>query len=186
MRAAIERGVIGLGFAISTIGILVWNRQSLDHLAIALALICLCVDQGRMALIDLSNIRQITLSDGRVNQFLGVTLITITIELVGFYLAWQWLAAGTVVVLGSQLFFNTAAKIQLYPNSLEPIQPMGLKERSPVLMANTVALGLVSLWQAGLFCQLTSALLLLMVLTYLSLKYLPISQAATKDIGNNP
>ncbi|MEM1251046.1 MAG: hypothetical protein AAGI69_01340 [Cyanobacteria bacterium P01_H01_bin.21] len=185
MRAAL-RVSITVSFAIAAVGILVWNLQPVDRLVIALALALLCVDQGRMALVDLNDIRRVTLSDQRVKQFLRVTLIAIAVELIGFYLAWRWLAIGTTIVLGSQLFFNTAAKIQLYPDSSEPIRPMGLKERSPVLMLNIVALGLVTLWQRGLFSQVTSALVLVMVLIYLILKYVPISLESTRDMGENP
>ncbi len=186
MRAAVERGLIGVGFAIAAFGILGSNLQPLDSLGIALALTLLCVDQGRMALVDLSNIRQVTLDDTRVIQFYLVTVITIAIELTGFYLAWIQLGVGTAVVLISQLFFNTAAKIQLYPGSVEPIQAMGLKERSPVLIANTLALGLIALWQAGKFHQTTAALLIVMVLTYLAIKYLSTSTAVVADGGESP
>ncbi|MEO0396790.1 MAG: hypothetical protein ACFB14_11175 [Leptolyngbyaceae cyanobacterium] len=185
MRAALRVGIIA-AFAIATVGILIWNLQPVDGLAMALALALLCVDQGRMALVDLNDIRRVTLGDQRVRQFFIVTLIAIAVELIGFYFAWRWLAVGTALVLGSQLFFNIAAKIQLYPDSPEPIRPMGLKECGPMLTINTVALGLTTLWQRGLFSQVTSALLLVMVLTYLILKYFPTSLAITKDVGENP
>ena len=185
MRTALRVGITA-AFAIAAVGILIWNLQPVDRLAIALALASLCIDQGRMALVDLTNIRQVTLSDGRVRQFFIVTLIVIAVELIGFYLAWRWLAIGTALVLGSQLFFNTAAKIQLYPNSSEPIQPMRLKQRGPVLIANIIALGCVALWQASLLSQIASALLLVMLLTYLILKYFPTSLAITNDISKNP
>ena len=177
------RIVIGVLFAIATLGILSWNLQPLDRLGVAFALTLLCVDQGRMALVDLSNIRQVTLSDQRVRQFHIVTLITIALELTGFYLAWGWLGLGTALVLISQLFFNTAAKIQLYPSSVEQIQSCGLKDRSPVLIANTVALGLIALWQAGQFRQLAAALLLGMVIAYLAIKYLTTSAVTEGSEG---
>lgn len=185
MRAAVDFG-IGTLFAIATFGILSFNLEPLDSLCIALALTFLCVDQWRMALVDLNNICQVNQNDQRIKRFRLVTVLTISIELMGFYLAWIQLGAGTVLVLISQLFFNTAAKIQLYPDSVESIQPFGLKERSPVLIANTVALGLVTLWQADQFRSVTAALLLGMVVTYLAIKYLSTSTAAVADGGESP
>ncbi|ESA36000.1 hypothetical protein N836_09260 [Leptolyngbya sp. Heron Island J] len=185
MRAAVDRGIGGL-FAIAVIGILGWNFWPLDHLGIALALTFLCVDQGRMALVDLSHIRQVGLDDQRVSQFYQVTVIAIVLELVGFFLAWIKLGVGTALVLMSQIFFNTAAKIQLYPGSVDPIQPLEIKERSPVLIANTIALGLITLWQADKFRPVVALLLLGMVLTYLTIKYLSTNAAAVADGGESP
>ncbi len=179
MRAALDHPWVSILFAVAAVGVLGWNLQPLASLGVALALTLLCIDQGRMALVDLNNIRQVALGDPqvalkdpRVGQFRTVTLITITLELLGFYLAWVQLGFGTALVLASQLFFNTAAKVQLYPGSPEPVMPFGVKERSSVLMANTVALGLIALWQADLFRQITAALLLAMVVAYLAIKYL--------------
>lgn len=179
MQAAVRHSV-GILFAIAAVGVLGWNLH-LDHLWNGLALTLLCIDQGRMALVDLDNIRQVTLADQRVRQFHRVTLITIAIQLIGFYLAWIYLGFGTALVLISQLFFNTAAKIQLYPDRLDPIQSVGLHERSPVLLANAIALGLIALWQLGQFRQITAALLLVMVLGYLGIKYLATSPDTATD-----
>lgn len=169
MRAVVNFGISVL-FVIAAVGVLGCNLHPLDGFGIALALTLLCVDQGRMALVDLDNIRQIVL-DERVRQLWLITLITIVIELIGFYLAWLWLGWGTALVLLSQLFFNTTAKIQLYPGSLEPIKPFGLRNRIPVLIANTVALGLVVLWQADQIRSIAAGLLLAMVLVYIAFKY---------------
>ena len=166
-------------FGAATVGILALNWQPLDSLGVAIALALLCVDQGRMALVDLSNIRQVTLKDKSVRQFHRVTLMTIALEVVGFYLAWIQLGLGTALVLVSQLFFNTLAKIQLYPSSLEPIQPFGWQERSSVILANTVALGLIVVWQLGQFRPIAAALLFTMVIVYLVVKYLPSRSTST-------
>ncbi|MEM7796985.1 MAG: hypothetical protein AAF579_21360 [Cyanobacteria bacterium P01_C01_bin.118] len=139
---------------------------------IAIALILICIDQGRMAWIDLDNVHQISLADHRVMRFYSITLLTIVIELVGFYLVWQNLVLGMVIFLISQLFFNTAANIQLYPHSSEPIRLFPMQARWPVLLANGIALSLITLWQANHLRQLTSALWLGMVGIYLVVKYL--------------
>lgn len=188
MRIALD-GCLGILFAIAALGILGWHLQPLDGLGVALALTFLCIEQGRMALVDLNNIHQVTNdcpTDGRVRPFYRVTIITIALELIGFYLAWYQLGLGTGFVLLSQVFFNTAAKIQLYPGSLEPIQPMGVKERSPVLLIDALAFGVIALWQIGQFRQAMSALLLVMVLTYLAVKYLTTSTAAVANGGESP
>ena len=173
MRAAIGYTLYGL-FAIAAIGLVGWHLRPLDHLAIALALTLLCADQGRMALADLSNIAKVSqqLENGQATaRFSVITWITIVLELLGFYLAWLQLGLGTALVLSSQLFFNTAATVQLYPGCPEPVQAFGLQERYPVLIANTVALGLVAIWQAGYLRPIMAGLSLAMVLTYLAIKY---------------
>ena len=153
--------------------------QPAGSVAIALALLLVCIDQGRMAWVDLFNVYQVSLTDRRVVVFYAITLITIVIELIGFYLAWKYLALGMAVFLVSQLFFNTAANLQLYPGSHDPIRPFPLQTRWPVLLANGVALSLIALWQANQFRQLTSSLWLGMVVIYLAVKYL----AAGKDVA---
>lgn len=184
MRTALGPSILGGLFACAAVGLLVANLQPLNHLGVALALALLCVDQGRMALVDLDNIRQVTLEDERVRQFHRVTLITIVLELMGFYIAWPQLGIGTAMVFLSQLFFNTAAKIQLYPGSLDPIRPFELQERSSVLIANTVALGLIVIWQLGLLRLITAALLLVMTIVYLGVKYLPESYTNANVMAN--
>ncbi|MFG6096439.1 hypothetical protein SPB21_14360 [Leptothoe sp. ISB3NOV94-8A] len=154
---------------------------------IAVALILICIDQGRMAWVDLHNVYQVSLAERRVVIFYGVTLITVAMELIGFYLAWQHLVLGMVIFLMSQFFFNTAANIQLYPHSLEPIRPFPMQARWPVLIANGIALGLITLWQANYLRQLTSALWLGMVVIYLTVKYLMVTNtAAMADGGKSP
>ena len=147
-------------------------NQPAGSVAIALALLLVCIDQGRMAWVDLFNVYQISLADRRVAAFYAITLITIVIELIGFYLAWQYLALGMGVFLISQLFFNTAANLQLHPGSQDPIRPFPTQARWPVLLANGVALSLIALWQANQFRQLMSSLWLGMVVIYLAVKYL--------------
>ncbi|MEA5463381.1 hypothetical protein [Leptothoe sp. PORK10 BA2] len=152
---------------------------------VAIALILVCIDQGRMAWVDLDHVHQLSLADRRVVKFYSITLITIVIELVGFYLVWQNLALGMVIFLISQLFFNTTAQSQLYPQSPEPIRPFPFQARWPVLLANGIALGLITLWQANQMRQLTSTLWLAMVVIYLGVKYLVVNNpgAPSVDVG---
>lgn len=138
---------------------------------IAIALILVCIDQGRMAWVDLNNVHQLSLADRRIVRFYGITLVTIVIELVGFYGVWQNLGLGMVIFLISQLFFNTAAQSQLYPQSPDPIRPFPFQARWPVLLANAVALSLIILWHTDHWRQITSGLWLAMVVIYLGVKY---------------
>ena len=86
MRTTLSPLILGGLFVVAAVGVLAANWQSLDSLGIALTLALLCVDQRRMALVDLNNIRQVTLADERVRQFHRITLITISLELIGFLL----------------------------------------------------------------------------------------------------
>ncbi|MBT9317961.1 hypothetical protein [Leptothoe spongobia] len=151
---------------------------------IAIALILVCIDQGRMAWVDLDNVHQLSLTDPRVVRFYTITLGTIVIELVGFYLVWHNLVLGMVIFLISQLFFNTAVNVQLYPHSHEPIRPFPMPARWPVLLANVIALSLITLWQADHLRQLTSVLWLAMVVIYLGVKYLVATNTATTVDGS--
>ncbi|MBE9070407.1 hypothetical protein IQ260_27570 [Leptolyngbya cf. ectocarpi LEGE 11479] len=152
--------------------------------AIAIALILICIDQGRMTWVDLDNIYQVSLADHRVVRFYGITLSTIIIELIGFYLVWHHLALGMVIFIISQLFFNTAANVQLYPHSHAPIRPFPMQARWPVLLANGVALSLITLWQTNHLRQLTSSIWLGMVVIYLTVKYLMAADTDTDTMAD--
>lgn len=186
MRTAVGYTCLGGLFAIAAVGVLGQNFQPLSHFEIALALTLLCVDQGRMALVDFRNISQVSSQLGEINKievtrFSTITSITIIIELLGFYLAWSLLGLGTALVLISQLFFNTIAQVQLYPGHPDPVQPFGVQKRKPVLIANAIALVLVMVWQIGYLSHVVAGLLLVMVVTYLVSKYLTVYTTAMMD-----
>lgn len=162
-----------------------------DARAIALALLLLCLDQARMAGVDwleLAAVRsQLTATrsqtsdasepslspDARLDRFAWVTLSTIAIELIGFYVAWQWLGFGVIIVLLSQLWFHGLAGIQLHPGEPEPIHDCGLGMRSPVLMADTVGILLVIFWLQAVAPLSMAVTLLAMVGLYGCVKYWP-------------
>ena len=82
---------------------------------------------------------------------------------------------------------HPVAQIQLYPQSLEPIRPFPFHARWPVLLANGVALGLITLWHTHHGRQLTSGLWLAMVVIYLIAKYcLVTSTDAGASGGESP
>lgn len=186
----VARAIVGL-FWLAALGIawhyLLFPRANFTGSgSIAIALTLVCIDQGRMAWVDLDNVYQVSLADRRVAQFYGITLITVVIQLTGFYLVWQRLALGMVIFLISQLFFNVAAPVQLYPHSHEPIRPVSPWARWPILLANGIAIGLIGLWQAGQFRQLTATLWLAMVVIYLAVKYLALPPAAAISRDESP
>jgi hypothetical protein len=140
---------------------------------LALALILLLVDQTRMAVVDLRNIQVVRQqsTDPRLATFQRLVTVTIAVELVGFYLAAFWLGWGAIAVLLSQIGLNLAAQIELLPDADVPIRDCGISQRIPILIADCLACGLVTLWMGAIAPTWTSGGLLGMVLIYLSIKY---------------
>jgi hypothetical protein len=143
-----------------------------QHL-LALALGLQCLEQARMARVDLQQVAMVSrqCQDARLKQFHQLTVITIGLELVGFYAAIQWPGGGALLVLISQVFFNACAEIQLDPSATEVIRPWDVVQRWPVLAANGVGLGLVGLWMAGMGQLWVASGLLGLVLLYGLVKY---------------
>jgi hypothetical protein len=159
--------------AIIILAISVIINSDLSIRFLAMALLLLCLDQMRMAIVDLQNIAAIPASkkDDRLDWFRGVTLATIVVELFGFYLAGWHLGVGAIVVLLSQIGFNLFAKIQLEPQSDSPIIVWTWRDRWVVLVADIVGVGLISFWLAKIAILGMSIGLLGMVLTYVVIKY---------------
>jgi hypothetical protein len=159
----------GLGLAVQGVLATDWASRLLS-----LALLCLCADQARMAIVDLRNIQTIATvhkDDPRLAWFHKITISTIILELLGFYLAWYQLGGGALLVLASQVWFNGLAGVQLDPDAAEPIQAWGLRDRALVLVADGVGIGLTLLWIRAID-QLPVAIgLLAMVLIYGLVKY---------------
>jgi hypothetical protein len=151
---------------------------------LTLALFILCLDQTRMAIVDRLNIQTLqqraitsgrseTNADSALQRFTWVTNTTIGLELLGFYLSWQWLGWGSAVVLLSQIWFNLFAAVQLAPESDPAIQPWGIKDRAIVLAADGLGL-ILSCGYALTIQPLAMAIgLLSMVLLYGLIKYPP-------------
>jgi hypothetical protein len=159
--------------AILILVVSVISSSDLSSKLLAIALTLLCLDQMRMAIVDLQNIRAILglKSDDRLTWFYRVTLVTIAVELFGFYLAGGYLGGGTIVVLLSQIGFNLFAGVQLEPLADQPIVTWTWRDRLVVLIADAVGIGLVSFWLAKMAMLGMSIGLLLMVLIYGVVKY---------------
>lgn len=163
-----------LGQAIWALGLTGSGRAKGAVAVLAIATFLICLEQARMAAVDLWQIEAVRpqRQDSQLNRFSLVTRSTIAIELVGFYVAVLWVGWGALIVLLSQLWFNLLAEIQLQPAAPAPVQPRRWADRLSVLAADGVGLGLVSLWIAGVAPLYNAALLLGIVLVYGWVKYL--------------
>ncbi len=169
-------------FTIALSGI-VWQfivRPQFEHRLLALALLLLGIDQARMAIVDLTQIHRLkpTTSDREaplLKWFETITWSTIALELIGFFLSWQWLGWGSSVVLLSQLWFNFLAGVQLVPDATPSIQTFGIKDRAVVLMADSFGLILCGLYGLTIQPFAMAIGLLSMVLLYGLIKYAPIA-----------
>jgi hypothetical protein len=168
------------------IGILkqgIWNTE-LTHQIIAIAMCLFCLEQGRMAVKDLQKIAEAKklVIDARLDNFYIITVTTILVELLGFYISSFWLGWGSIIILLSQVWFNLLAAIKINTSSqisakknIVLIEPWTISERLPVLVADVLGLVLVSIWMLS-FSILRSAsfwislVLCTMVVIYLGIK----------------
>ena len=172
-------GIIFLLFFPAALGLVIQGvgGQELTHQLLALALAVSCIEQARMAVVDLQQVKAVQqqIQDQRLTQFHQVTLGTIGLELVGYYGAIGWLGWGTVLVLVSQLGFNLLAGIQLHSALEAPIQPWGVRERLPVIIADVVGLILVGCWMANIAPLIMVTIVSSMFVVYAIVKYGPAS-----------
>lgn len=147
--------------------------SSLDERLVALGAVILCLEQSRMAAVDLRYVTQVKaqLNDPRLDRFRWVTLSTIVIELIGFYLALHWLGWGAFIVLVSQVWFHLLANIELQPEQDPPFYVRGISQRWSVLAADVIAIGLISLWIARVAALMAALLLFTITTLYGVVKY---------------
>ncbi|MGF1672249.1 MAG: hypothetical protein ACFCUV_01010, partial [Rivularia sp. (in: cyanobacteria)] len=125
----------------------IWSTE-LAHQLLALAIFLLCIEQANMANQDLQKVvdAKQQVKDARLNYFQIITIVTILIELIGFYLASIWLGWGSIVILIGLIWFNLFATIKINSPSQNIIQTWKITERLPVLIADIVGLILIILW----------------------------------------
>lgn len=171
--------IVFLIFFPASLGVLsqvLWGAD-LSHRLLALGLFLFSIDQGRMAVLDLTQAiaAQRQTPDSRLRRFYWVTWTTIVLEIVGFGIAAVWLGWGIQLVLLSQVWFNLFAGIQIQPPDLEiqhlKIQPWGVRERLPVLIADGLGMGLVGLWMREIAPMGIVLTLWGMAIAYACLKY---------------
>ena len=149
----------------------IWGAD-LSHHLLGLALLLLCLEQSRMAVVDLEQIAEVRkqIQDDHLTHFSRITVSTIVLELLGFYAAGIALGWGAVLVLFSLVWFNWLAGIQLSSTGTL-IQPWGISQRLPILIADAIGLLLVGLWMMNVAPIWMATGLLGMILAYISLKY---------------
>lgn len=139
-----------MGFFPACLGILaqMFRGHTLSYQLLAVGFVLLAIDQARMAVIDLDQIALVRsqVEDKRLLKLYYLTLFTIFLELIGFYLAWWRLGWGIEIVLLSQVIFNVLATIQLQPSQESPIAARSWQTRSQILVGNVLAMVLVGLW----------------------------------------
>ncbi len=140
---------------------------------LSLSLALFCLELAHMARVDLGNIAAIAVSpeDSRLRRFFRVTVSTVVLEVVGFYVALVSLQWGAIAIIFSQLWFNLLAGIQLWPGQSPPITPLGISERRAVLVANGLGLGLISLWPLPAVRIWIAVGLLTLIILFLIIKY---------------
>jgi hypothetical protein len=151
----------------------IFVSEDLSSSILALGTLVICLEQARMAVVDLEQIAQFQekIIDPRLDRFFIVTISTIVLELLGFYLAALWIGWGALIVLVSQIWFHCLAKIQLQP-ATEKIIDYGIKPRLPVLLIDGIGIILLAFWLAKIAPLIMAVNLTAMLLIYGCFKYL--------------
>jgi hypothetical protein len=109
--------------------------------------------------------------DSRLHHFYKVTISTIALEIVGFYLSLLSLQWGALTLIFSQIWFNLLAGVQLSPKETPAITPLGIAERQAVLAANAIGFGLLCCWSIKAVQVWLALGLLVLVALFLVIKY---------------
>ena len=149
----------------------IWSSE-LTHQLLAFGTFLFCIEQANMANQDLQKVADVKEKnpDVRVENFQKITIITIIIELMGFYLSSIWLGWGFILILLGLIFFNLFANIQIHNSNAKTIHNWGITARLPILIADTLALLLVNLWMLKIGDFWISWILFAMPLVYCSIK----------------
>ena len=190
----LTRVLIPILFTPAGMGLLLqaFSSASTADTLLAIALALFCPELARMAIVDLENVAAIAnrlaencsqteisalQQDSRLLRFYRVVISTIVLETTGFYIALWSLVFGAAIVIVSQLWFNLLAGIQLWPQAAQPITSFGIVDRSLVLIANVLGLGMLLVWPIEMLRLYAAVGLLLLILLFLAIKYtLPAAQ----------
>ncbi len=121
---------------------------------IAIAFFVFCLEQARMAIIDYKFYKeaQNLYKNSQLPKFKNTLIITIIIELIGFYLANFHLGLGAILVLLSQILFNCFAGIKFNQNNHYLVIEKGnIYHRKIELLADLIALLLMSFWTLNIY-----------------------------------
>jgi len=166
--------IIFLLFFPACLGILkqvIWNTE-LTHQLLAFGIFFFCIEQANMANQDLQKVANAKskVKDSRLDIFQRITIITIIIELIGFYLSSIYLGSGSLLILVALIWFNLFANIKINNSVNHIIQDWNITERLPVLIADIVGLILVSMWMLNIASNLISWGLFAMAVIYCGIK----------------
>jgi hypothetical protein len=126
-----------------------WSEE-LSHQLLAFGIFLMCIEQANMANQDLQKVTDAKeqIKDVRLNYFQIITIVTIIIELIGFYLSSIYLEWGSILIAIGLIWFNLFANIRINtsPENIIQIQNWNITERFPVLTADLIGLFLICLW----------------------------------------
>ena len=126
----------------------IWGSE-LNHQLLASGIFLFCIEQANMANQDLQQVAdaKVKIKDSRLDDFQRITIITIIIELTGFYLSSIWLGYGSILILIGIIWFNLFVKIRIDITTSDiKIKYWLMTERLSVLIADIIGLLLVNLW----------------------------------------
>ncbi len=109
--------------------------------------------------------------DSRLNHFYKITISTIVLEIIGFYLALLSLQGGALIIIFSQIWFNILAGVQLAVEGSPAVVPFGVAERKAVLVANAIGFGLICCWPIEPVRIWLALGLLVLIALFLIIKY---------------
>ena len=166
--------IIFLLFFPACLGILkqvIWNTE-LTHQLLAFGIFIFCIEQANMANQDLEQAAnaKTKVKDARLDIFYRITIITIIIELIGFYLSSIWLGWGSFIILIGLIWFNIFANIKINNSANNIIKNWNIPERLPILIANLVGLILVSMWMLNIASNCISWGLFAMAVVFCGIK----------------
>ncbi len=149
----------------------IWSSE-LTHQLLAVGIFFLCIEQANMANQDLQKVADAKklFQDARLDNFQITTIITIIIELIGFYLSSIYLGWGLILIFIGIIWFNVFANIKIDVLAENIIQAWNITERLPVLIADVVGLILTSFWILKIADLWISLGLFSMAIVYCSIK----------------
>ncbi len=157
-----------VGFVIKFIG-----TDDLAYRFISLGFFLFCLEQCSMASVDLKS--YYLAKDNFNKQFLSsyyfVLMVTIALELFGFYGSFFSLSIGAIVVLLSQVWFNFFARIKIKVENKVTVEKWGVKNRLGELGGDFLGLTLVGLWSLNIYPLIMASLMLTMTVVFGLVKY---------------
>ncbi|MGI0480460.1 hypothetical protein ACN4EE_06685 [Geminocystis sp. CENA526] len=168
--------IIILLFLPSGFGLL-WHSFSINNLSeqlISFAFFVFCLEQAKMAFIDVKpcifRLDNVQNSNLNLSYFFIVVIITIVIELFGFYFALFNVGWGAIFVLISQIWFNCFAQVKINEIDNQPIQYY-FSDKIIVLGADFLCLLLMGLWIMNIYPLTIAFVMLFLTVSFIGVKY---------------